>query len=285
MRHPILAAAISAAVLLLPAAAPAADSFDNSTGYIDSLPAVIGAPGTWCMRKNLSTSLASGSAVRSTVTDVVIDCHGFRILGTAGRDAGVSRGVGLINAHGSTVRNCRVVGFYTGIGVQGNGMLVEDNRVEGNGVGLSLYGAIEEATSGNGPVARRNVVQDSMYFGIEMSGAGHVVDNIVDGVVVDPRMYYPEAIGIGSIGGGDGMVVARNIVRNIDPAGGAAYGIYTMNGTNVLVRDNIVIAMPGVASNGGILCMSPGSAVGNVVTGGWGTPVSCTATAGNDVLQ
>ena len=43
-------------VLALAAAAPAAqaaESYDNCTGFIDSLPATISTHGVWCLRKNL----------------------------------------------------------------------------------------------------------------------------------------------------------------------------------------------------------------------------------------
>jgi hypothetical protein len=61
-----------ALVLLAAAASPAlaAESYDNCTGFIDPLPAVITTQGTWCLRKDLRTAVASGHAITIATNNV-----------------------------------------------------------------------------------------------------------------------------------------------------------------------------------------------------------------------
>ncbi|HEY0661599.1 MAG TPA: hypothetical protein VGD21_09825, partial [Lysobacter sp.] len=61
-----------------PAPAQAAQSYDNCTGFIDSLPATITTQGTWCLRKDLSTAMSSGNAITIATNNVTIDCNDFK---------------------------------------------------------------------------------------------------------------------------------------------------------------------------------------------------------------
>jgi hypothetical protein len=63
--------------------AQAAESYDNCSGYIDSVPAVIATQGTWCLRKDLSTAQTSGNAIEIAANNVVIDCNDFKLGGLA----------------------------------------------------------------------------------------------------------------------------------------------------------------------------------------------------------
>jgi len=55
--------AIGIVLLVLPVLAQAAESYDNCSGYIDSLSTYIGKQGNWCLRKDLSTAITSGAAI------------------------------------------------------------------------------------------------------------------------------------------------------------------------------------------------------------------------------
>ena len=82
-----------ATALLAVYASPAlaAESYDNCTGYIESLPASISTQGTWCLRKDLATGMASGNAIEVKANNVVIDCNDFKIGGlAAGAGAGAA---------------------------------------------------------------------------------------------------------------------------------------------------------------------------------------------------
>src|SRR5688572_4364921 len=108
MRSSLLAA-IAATVLLAPGAARAAADYDTCTGFIDSLPAVISTPGTWCLRRNLATTITSGAAIEVTTDDVMIDCNGFRIVGTSPTSS--ASGIKGQQVMYGGVRNCSLQGF------------------------------------------------------------------------------------------------------------------------------------------------------------------------------
>ena len=80
----------------------AAESYDNCTGFIDSLPATISTQGTWCLRKHLYTSVTSGAAISVLTDNVTVDCNHFRLSGLGagiGTNAvGISAGASRLNA-------------------------------------------------------------------------------------------------------------------------------------------------------------------------------------------
>src|SRR5687768_721081 len=90
---------LSAAVLVLLAlctsapAARAGESYDNCTGTIDALPATITTQGVWCLRGDLSTSLASGIAITVETNNVTIDCNDFKLGGLAAGTATQTVGI------------------------------------------------------------------------------------------------------------------------------------------------------------------------------------------------
>ncbi len=67
--------------------AHAAESYDNCTGFIDSVPATITTQGTWCLRKNLATNITTGNAITIATNNVTIDCNDFKIGGLAAGSA------------------------------------------------------------------------------------------------------------------------------------------------------------------------------------------------------
>src|SRR4249919_759306 len=68
----------------LPQTARAAESYDNCTGFITSVPAVITTQGTWCLKNDLSTALTGIVAIKINTNNVTIDCNDFKLGGTAG---------------------------------------------------------------------------------------------------------------------------------------------------------------------------------------------------------
>src|SRR4249920_3461142 len=66
-----------------PRAAHAAESYDNCTGYINSLPAVISTGGIWCLKHDLSTAIDGDAIHINGTNDITIDCNNFKIGGLA----------------------------------------------------------------------------------------------------------------------------------------------------------------------------------------------------------
>jgi len=251
----------TAGVLLLAAAcvlpqhdARAAESYDNCTGFIDSVPAVLTTQGTWCLRKDLGTAMASGSAITVAANNITIDCNDFKIGGlAAGEDSlafGISTPVDLgegtfVEKQNVVVRNCNIRGFGYGIGLLGSGHLVEDNRLDNN-----LEGGIFASGEDNNNMVRRNLVFDTgkasshWVSGIQVDGSA--IDNVVSGVVA--RHY-----GWGIEMFGDGGNLARgNVVRGLvvanDDADQYASAAGIRSGQGNRVSDNLVHGGAGVTA-------------------------------------
>ncbi|MDN5781750.1 MAG: hypothetical protein L0H23_06975, partial [Luteimonas sp.] len=85
--------ALLASALFLPTSALAAESYDNCSHFIDSVPATISSQGVWCMRKDASTAITSGNAITISANNVVIDCNHFKIGGLAAGNASDAYGI------------------------------------------------------------------------------------------------------------------------------------------------------------------------------------------------
>jgi hypothetical protein len=231
MLRRFLPAAIVAASLLALGAPDtrAAASYDSCTGFIDAVPTVIAQPGTWCLRKDVATSQATGAAILINTNNVTIDCNGHKLSGLGAGIGTKAYGVRNQPRINSTVRGCIVRGFVTGIALQDNvagdgGHLVEDNRLEGNThAGITV--------EGHGSIVRRNLVRDSgggtdlaTGYGIYTTGTSYVDDNTVLGVV-------PGSAAVG------------------------AYGIHTANNAGGTLRGNVVAQVDSGADDAAILAV------------------------------
>jgi len=240
MHRRSLVAAIALPVLLHAAGpAPAAESYDNCTGFIDSVPAVISAKGTWCLRRNLATAMASGAAIDIRTSNVVIDCNDFKIGGLAAGTATETSGILARSLQNIVVRQCTIRGFLRGIDIDGFGAnhLVEDNRLEGN-TGSAIH------VSGEGSVVRGNLVYGtggspaSAASGIETWFAVDVIGNTISGVVPGP--------GEGPVHGilqhvNEGGTIAGNRIRGLAASAGGSYGIFSERGVRGSIRRNDLI--------------------------------------------
>ena len=206
-------ASLAACLWLVATPASAAESYDNCTGFIDSIPTTITTQGTWCLRGDLSTSMTSGSAIDIAANNVTIDCNDFKIGGLAAGDSSQARGINASNRQNVTVRHCSIRGFYRGINIGGGaGHLVEDNRLDNN-----LYIGIR--MTGEHNVVQRNRVFDTggypapesvtETFGISVNA--DVIDNLVDGVFGTNSYSVTTGIYVGL----PGAVIRGNRVRGV----------------------------------------------------------------------
>ena len=204
----------------------AAESYDNCTGFVTSLPATLSTQGTWCLKKDLSTSITSGAAITIGNNNVILDCNDFKVGGLAAGVGTITLGIYAIERVNTTVRNCNLRGFQFGMFLYGGrGQLIEDNRIEQSTVtGILVYG--------DGVTVRRNRVMDTggrpdsqLSSGIDASfGSVSVTDNRIDGVTVTGSGGFGHVYGIDlNSGPAD---VTRNFITNLVPAtGGHAQGI------------------------------------------------------------
>jgi hypothetical protein len=254
---------------LAPAPAEAGERHHTCKGFVDTLPAVITTPGTWCLRKNLATSMTGGVAIEIATNNVTLDCNGFKINGLAGglgTSASAIRGQARIN---TTVHDCGVRGFWWAILFTNgsDGTVVEDSVVEN----ATERGIVVQ---GDRALIRRNRIVDVggatagsniTACGISLDGEGELLDNSIAGV------ERAHALGI-HVQDGVGTVIAGNRIRDLVGDGYGAYGIQIGGSNPVIVRDNAIVG-PGTA---GIDCYSAAhlamhntiSGFGNGIAGG-----------------
>lgn len=273
--HVLMMGILLFALLLLPRQALAAESYDNCTGFIDSVPATINTQGVWCLRKNLSTAIDTGYAINITANNVTIDCNDFKIGGLGGGAGTNTYGVYASNRANATVRRCNIRGFYYGVALFGSGHVVEDSRFDGN-----TYAAV--FVQGDGSTVRNNQVRDTggstfttgSATGIIAYDGVDLIENAVSGV--DPSDYNGNghAYGILTRGYAAGGSVVGNRVRGLAPLGtGLAYGIYNEGSSRLIMRGNDVAGVGSLESIG-LYCEDNRATARDNVINGFALPVS-----------
>lgn len=259
----------TSAWLCMPSPAVAAESYDNCTGFVNSLPATISTQGTWCLNKDLATFMTSGDAITIATNNVTLDCNNFKIGGLGAGPGTTANGIRAATRLNTTIRNCNIRGFYFGVYFSsGGGHLVEDSSFDGNTL-YSIY------VSSPGSTIRNNMVIDTggstasagTAYGIYAQSGVDILDNTVNGVAPTGTDAWPYGIytnfnGEGSING--------NRVRGLAAAGtGAPLGIYNLNSGRVAIRDNDVQGPgPAVVGGVGIRCTTnAGTTKDNVIAG------------------
>jgi hypothetical protein len=251
MMYRLLIGLLVAGAALAPA--HAAESYDNCTGTIASLPTTISTQGTWCLKDNLSTAITSGAAITIATNNVTIDCNDFKVGGLAAGDATNAIGITATSQLNATIRNCGIRGFRIGIallGVSSAGHLIEDNRLDQN-----TEFAID--LLGSGHVIRRNRIVDTggrpasiLSLGIRALSSETVIsDNVFSGMTVTAA--GGDVVAISALG--DMSEVARNTITGLAPApdaSGQALGINMGSSEASSVHGNHILAAPAVNGNG-----------------------------------
>jgi parallel beta-helix repeat protein len=266
--------------------AAAAESYDACVGFIDALPAVITTQGIWCLRQNLDTSAASGNMIDIQTNNVTIDCNGFRIRGSGGGASTTAVGIFANSRLNLAIRYCTIRGFQVGIAlVDGSDYIVENNLLD-----QSRFTGIE--ISGAGGVVRRNTIVNTAgspaaSLAYAISAKGDIIDNVVDSVFGADSVVDFTAVGIYSptdAGINFGIVIQGNRIRNLTPKGtGEAIGILS-SGSGVAVRDN-AIGQASSTTGFGIACYNATSHVRDNVIRNYvtGIQVGCDNAGGNSV--
>ena len=261
--------------------AHAAESYDNCTGFITSLPTVISTQGTWCLKQDLATAITSGNAININTNNVTLDCNNFKLGGLAAGLSTTTVGIRAIDRLNATVRRCNIRGFYEGLyfsGSTGGGHVIEDNRFDGN-----TYSGIYVV--GDGSVIRRNLVLDTAgstvstdTTAIWTNDSVDVLDNTVTNVIASGNApaygIYTESNASGRING--------NGVRGVVGAGtGFAYGIDNSISGRITLRDNDLVGNASAGSYG-IYCQNSNGRARDNVINGFATGISvCSNDSGN----
>jgi hypothetical protein len=278
---------LTSTLLIAPRAAHAAESYDNCTGTITSLPAAISTQGTWCLKQNLSTALASGAAITINTNNVTIDCNYFILDGSAAGVGSSTTGIYATNRLNATVRHCNIRGFISGVSFTGTGTtgghVVEDNNLNGN-TNIGIY------VSGDGSIIRRNRILNTggstvvgYAYGIQTQFSVDVLDNTVSGVSATPGSNG-FAYGLFINSNPNGRVIGNSFRGLLKDGTGAVYGVYSLSSTAVVYRNNDLVG-DGSGGSAGLVCNTASGSFANNVISDFAIEVfNCTDSGGNDYL-
>ena len=231
---------LAAAALFGAAGAHAAQSYDNCTGFITSLPALVTTQGTWCLKQDLTTAISNGNAITIAANNVTLDCNDFKIGGLTAGSATLAEGIFAQDRFNAIIRHCNIRGFYRGIHISGSsagGHVVEDNRFNDN-----TYIGIE--VDGEGSMIRRNQVFDTSgstaidsRYGIYALYSVDILDNTVFGVFA-ANGGNGHAVGIFTFDNISGSINGNRIRGLIKSGTGLTVGIDNNLSDHVSMRDN-----------------------------------------------
>jgi hypothetical protein len=271
--------------LLTPHAARAAESYDNCTGFITSLPAVISSEGTWCFNHDLNTTITSGQAITVATDNVVVDCNDFKLSGPAGSAATTAYGIFSFDHLNTTVRHCNIRFFYIGVGLigaNGGGHAVEDNRIQSD-TNVGIW------AEGDGSVVRRNSVyyiggstQNADAIGVKTKYSVDVMDNRLSGVPATAGANG-NAFGIYTSANLHGRIIGNSVYNLAKNGTGLEYAIYNNDSDRITLRENEVFGTASAGSIGLRCANANGSAAENFVNGFAVGMLTCTDGGGNDV--
>lgn len=267
-----------------PRVGQAAESYDNCTGFITSVPASISTQGTWCMNSDLTATNVS-AAISIAGNNVTIDCNGFKLV--AGSGSGSAAGILSLSHVNITVRHCDIRGFQTGVSLisaasttdttQSSGT-IEDNRFDSNtGVGINVVG--------DGSVVRRNWVYNTGYSsypptGISTKGTMDILDNTVSIVVVGSGSS--PAVGILTTQNAGGSIIG-NRVRGL-AGGGVAPTTYAILVDGQVTLRNNDLTGDGNANSFGIGCADDKGRTKKNLINGFGTGIMMCSDDGGNIV-
>jgi len=278
---------LAAALWLAATPCLAAESYDNCTGFIESVPVTITAQGTWCLRGDLATPIAAGAAIEIGTSNVTLDCNHFKLGGLAGGLGTTASGVSALDRSNLTIRQCNIRGFMRGIylretGSGAGGHLVEDNRLDGN----TLQGI---SVRGDGSVIRRNMVLNTGGSTTALAATAiatgldvDVIDNTVDRVTALAGSNN-DSWGIHTVSNTGGSITGNRVRRVAGDGSGDARSIQNEAHGNIVLSGNQVIG-DGSAGSLGIACVAnTGWARGNTVAATSSGLYLCRDAGANDV--
>jgi len=109
---------------------------------------------------------------------VTFDCNGHKIKGTRKADDGIdSVGEGIyITSNFSTVRNCKILDYYTGIDIAANNNLIEGNRFNNSNFNKTWMGYMKGILY----LGKNNVISDNNFESIPMGIQGGGTNNVIE---------------------------------------------------------------------------------------------------------
>ena len=218
---------------------------------ISKLPFTIKKPGAYCLKKNLSTIIPTGSAITINASNVVLDLNGRSLDGSGAGMGTTTVGIMAEKLQNVTVKNGIVRGFYIGIAfldetpyATSRANVIEEIRADKNtfmGIFITGEGNVIRNNIVTGTGGTTNTESDAATVGIGTQGAGvRVLGNDVTNLA-STGAYVGGGIVVMD---GANCIVAGNRVSNITAATGETFGIALGdNVTGVVVSDNRLSGM------------------------------------------
>jgi parallel beta-helix repeat protein len=221
-RHATLPRCLGLAALAWCALLPSPAARAETTGciVIASLPAMLDAPGHYCLEADSSQDFVD-AAIWILADNVVLDCNGHRIRNTYALNDAI--GVTTGNRNQVVIRNCVLDGFRTGINVfadsvgRGDGNSIVGNHVlNSRKLGILLSGS-------------RSVVADNRITRVSGNAGGPVYGILLDNY------------GNGAIGN----ELRNNVIADFKPSpqagqGGVTYAIQIYGARNTVIEGNTI---------------------------------------------
>jgi parallel beta-helix repeat protein len=206
---------------------------------ITAVPYVITQPGSYCLDRHLSTSAASGYAIRIQSNDVQIDLNGFTLVNTSAGNTAHGISTASVSYRNVTIRNGTVRGFNIGVYTgPGEGHFVDRIVADANlYVGIWLHG---RGTVRDSYVQGTGGTTQSVFgiYGIVLydQGSSAVNNNVMDTCGIESAI---PCIGIYVLGASR-SVLERNRVGQSTPLGiyTNRKGIYLNGSAGTTVSDN-----------------------------------------------
>jgi hypothetical protein len=195
--------------------------------YIDSLPAKIDKPGTYCLSKSFDNSMKEVDAITIAANEVTINGRGLLIAGPSAPSTS-SRGILAVDQHGLTITDLRIEGFAVAV-------LIGDTTAQVSGT--TLFPSGRKARD----ILIDGVRSDNASFqGFQVSADNFTIrDSTVTGV--GPSTVVPHSFATGILARGNLCRIHGNLVSLGDPTGsGENIGIAVNLGSGCLIDENVV---------------------------------------------
>ncbi|MFA5246677.1 MAG: right-handed parallel beta-helix repeat-containing protein [Candidatus Micrarchaeia archaeon] len=206
--HVAARSALGLFIVLLAFSEPAAAAVISSCGT------TISSPGTYTFERDVDCTTYAQNGVAISASGVTLDCKGYKLTGKGGFP---SWGVIIAGVNNAVVKNCKLDGFFFGIGVGmryfgdsgGSNHVITGNTVEGSNW-ANIYTYITSGTMISNNVVTSRAGTSGIYIAYQ-SFSTSAVDNTASDIAVVPS---------GDICGG---FQAKNVVSGNN----VSCGIYT----------------------------------------------------------
>jgi len=246
---------------------------------IATVPITLGVAGNYCLVKDMSRFISTGSAIAIAADDIHINLRGFRLDGSLAASGSQADGIAASGRRGIVVENGTISGFYRGIFLDDaspftsfRGHRIDRIQAKGN-----TYAGLWVA--GRGSLVRRSQVLDTggtTVNGLDTDAFG-IASFGAENRVLDNDVFNVFAAGSGSASAIEASSASSSVFKK-NRIGRATFGLRLISSTAALVQQNRF------SSLGWGVLFEPGSSgrFRDNLSAGVGTPYSGGTDAGNN---